>query len=190
MNNAANLNSLVQGGQPYWAFPFSEASLVYLLKSRWCYKSIKIRCLSINTFLFVQALFLLLTPLAYGWRHDTQHNDIQHNNKKNLSLSKRTLSIMEENCYAECRLYWVSHVSLICWVSHVSRICSVSHISLTCWVSHVSLTCWVSHVSHICLVSHVSLICWVSLCWMPLCWVSWRRIKTSYGCNQFHIVIS
>ncbi len=33
-------------------------------------------------------------------RNDTQHNDIQHNNKWNT-----TLSIISEDCYAECHLY-------------------------------------------------------------------------------------
>jgi hypothetical protein len=45
--------------------------------------------------------FFATTTLTY-WRHDTRHNDIQHND---------TLSIMEfgtEYCYAECHLCCMS----------------------------------------------------------------------------------
>ncbi len=42
------------------------------------------------------------TTVQTGRCHDTQYNDIQHNNEKNA-----TLSIMAECFYAECHLCWV-----------------------------------------------------------------------------------
>ncbi len=45
--------------------------------------------------------------------NDTKHNDIRHKNKWNAILTKMTLSIMTECCYAECHLCWLSPMLIV-----------------------------------------------------------------------------
>ncbi len=84
-------------------------------------------------------------------RHNTQHNDIQHNDTgwfTTLSICNsrhKRHSITTLYHYVEFRVLFVVMLSVI-----MLRLCRVS----LCWVS----------------------LCWVSLCWVSLCWVSWSPI--------------
>ncbi len=56
---------------------------------------------------------MIVAPLQY-WRHDTQHNDFQHNCTRTAMLSFIVLNVIyPECCYAECHLSRV----LLCWMS-------------------------------------------------------------------------
>jgi hypothetical protein len=114
--------------------------------------------------------FYIVPPF---WRHDTQHNDIQHYDihyiqKWHATRSITTLSIMADNCYAECHLCRVSNISPLCPVP----LCQMS----LCWVS------W-------CLLFHLYAVCRYSKCRFTECRGTWTVIilrKTEI--RNFHFV--
>ncbi len=76
-----------------------------------------------------------------GWRHYTQHNDIQNNdtqqNNKKVTLHNNI------ECWYGVSLYWASHFLLVCWV----LLCRVSLFWMSLfWMS----LCWMSWRIQVC----------------------------------------
>jgi hypothetical protein len=73
ISKGTKLNKFVHGGQLYWAFPFSKGSLLCLNLSLYRRINILVHTLSRNL-------------VWFGWRYDTQHNDIQHNDTQHNAI--------------------------------------------------------------------------------------------------------
>ncbi len=65
--------------------------------------------------------------------NDIQHNDTQHDNKKRNTRHNGIQHNDTRNCYAECRLCWVSFVLSI--ANMLAIMLSVTLIASLCWMS-------------------------------------------------------
>jgi len=59
---------------------------------------------NVTNFFPILELVVNVRILPLEWRHDTQHNDNQHNSTYIATLRTMTLRIMAEYCNADCHL--------------------------------------------------------------------------------------
>jgi hypothetical protein len=147
---------------------------------------------------FLTNYMMVIKILAFHRRHDTQyndfqHNDIKHNNKNNVTLSGTTLSIITEDCYAECLLCWVSFMLSVlhaecplCWVSFMLRVLYAE--CPLCWVSFMLSVLYAE--CHLGSMSHMNHLCCTSICWVSICWLSRRPLIAPKNWNDFKVVWS